>query len=325
MSPPTQFTDAQLQRIIYPDGFAELILGMDLYPKQKKTLNLLAKKGAHVSFVSCNEGGKTSRVVAALILWHLWMFPKGHILSTSGSFMQIKTQLVTSLHRYRERFPAWRFFKTPRIETERIGCYWEGFSTNEAGRFEGHHEDGPEEPLLLVVDEAKTVKDEIFEAVERCKPTRLLICSSPGYAEGEFYRSQTTRKSFYSRVKQTANECPHIDPIWIEKMEAKWGKSHPLVRSMIYAEFMEMIEDAIISLKDIEDLFANPPDYKATGERKAFCDFAAGGDENVLALRDGNRITLEKCWREKDTMNAVGAFITEFSRLGLKPHEIEGD
>ncbi len=313
-----------------PAGFAESVLGMDLYPVQYDVLRALEAPGACISFRSCNEGGKTKRVICAAILWHLTMFPKGHVISTSGSFRQIKDQLLPALHAYANRFPKWSFLHTPRIETETINCFWEGFSTNDAGKFEGHHADA-DAPLMIIVDEAKTVKDDIFEAIERCKPTRLLIASSPGYAEGEFYRSQTTRAKFYRRFVQRATDCPHWKTADIAKLRDKWGESHPLYKSMVMAEFMESVVDAVINLKALEDLMANPPvEQRARNtatERKAFCDFAWGGDgdENVLAYRDGNVVTLEETFRADNLHAICGRFIAAFTRLGLKPHQIDGD
>ena len=308
-----------------PDGFATAMLAMNLYPKQRDVLRAIAPAGSVVSFRSCNEGGKTKRVICAAILWHLTMFPKGHIISTSGSYRQIKDQLLPSLHTYSNRFPHWNFLHTPRIETESINCFWEGFSTNDAGKFEGHHED-VDAPLLIIVDEAKTVKDDIFQAIERCKPTRLLIASSPGYAEGEFYRSHTTRAKFYKTFVQRATDCPHWKPEDIAKLREKWGADHPLFKSMVEADFMESVADAVIDLKALEDLMADPPNEKP-GERKAFCDFAWGGDgdENVLAFRNGNLVTLEETFRADNLHAICGRFIAAFSRLGLKAHQIDGD
>jgi hypothetical protein len=314
-----------------PDGFATAVLGMQLYPKQREVLRALWRPGAAVSFRSCNEGGKTKRIICAAILWHLAHYPKGHVISTSGTYCQIQDQLVPALHTYRHLFPNWTFLRTPRIEAGSISCFWEGFSTDEAGKFEGHHADGPDAPLLIIVDEAKTVKDDIFEAIERCKPTRLLVASSPGYAEGEFYRSQTTRAKFYQTFVQRATECPHWQLEEMEKLREKWGEGHPLYRSMVMAEFMEAVADAVVGLKALEDLMANPPVARRAGrdpwQLKAFCDFAwsSDGDENVLALRDGNVVTLEETFRA-DNLDAVcGRFIAAFSRLGLKPYQIDGD
>ncbi len=182
---------------------------------------------------------------------------------------------------------------------------------------------------MIIVDEAKTVKDDIFQAIERCKPTRLLIASSPGYAEGEFYRSQTTRKMFYQNFVQRASECPHWKADDIARLRDKWGEQHPLFKSMVLAEFMVSVSEGVIDLKALEDLIANPPPVqKANGAaRKAFCDFAWGGDgdENVLALRDGNVITIEETFRADNLHAICGQFIAAFRRLGLRPHQIDGD
>jgi hypothetical protein len=313
-----------------PDIFAERMLKMSLYPRQRDVLRALAQRDCALSFRSCNEGGKTKLVICAAILWHMAAYPKGHVITTSGCFRQIKDQLSPALRAHQNLFPGWKFLRTPRIETENPKCFWEGFSTNEGGKFEGHHAGGPDEPLLIIVDEAKTVKDDIFEAIERCKPTRLLIASSPGYAEGEFYRSHTVRAKYYQTFVQRATECPHWKRSEMERLCEKWGENHPFYRSMVLAEFMESVADAVIGLKTVEDLMADPPPEKRPrdgSDRKAFCDFAwsGDGDENVLAFRDGNVVTLEETFRA-DNLDAICArFIAAFTRLRLKPHQIDGD
>ena len=318
-------TSPEAETIGSPDGFAAAVLGMQLYPKQKQVLRALAPAGACVSFRSCNEGGKTKRVICSAVLWHLSMFPRGQVISTSGSFRQIKDQLLPALHGFSSRFPGWSFLHTPRIETASVNCFWEGFSTNDAGKFEGHHSD-VDAPLMIIVDEAKTVKDDIFQAIERCKPTRLLIASSPGYAEGEFYRSQTTRQQFYKVFVQRATECSHWKQEDIEKLRTKWGAEHPLFKSMVEADFMANIEDAVIDLRALEDLMANPPPEKR-GQKKAFCDFAwsGSGDENCLAFRDGNVVTIEEVFHADNLHSICGRFVAAFVRLGLKPGEVDAD
>jgi phage terminase large subunit len=312
-----------------PDVFAERVLKMELYPKQRDVLRALGAPGAAVSFRSCNEGGKTRRVICGAILWHLFVFPRGHVISTSGCYRQIKDQLLPALHGYQSLFSGWKFLRTPRIETPYANCFWEGFSTNEGGKFEGHHAGGPDEPLMIIVDEAKTVKDDIFVAIERCKPTRLLIASSPGYGEGEFYRSQTTRAKFYTKIVQTAAECPHWKQQAIDKLLAKWGVNHPVFKSMVLAEFSDSVADAVIELKPVEDLIANPPPERrgAAGERKAFCDFAwsGDGDETVVALRDGNVVTIEETFRADNLQAVCGRLIATYTRLRLRPYQIYGD
>jgi hypothetical protein len=306
-----------------PSGFCRMFLGMDLYPKQKEIVDSCIPRGARVAAKTCNESGKTSRLVTGLILWHLFVYDKGDVVSTAGVWRQVRDQLIPNLKRYSHRFPEWRFLDSEIVTPK--GKYV-GFSTNDAGKFEGFHERGPTEPLLIIVDEAKTVKDDVFQAIARCRPTRLFICSSPGFAEGEFYRAFTSKSEFYKTFTVKAEDCPHLAPERIAQDREMWKGNPALVASMLDAEFMEMAEDAILSVADFENCVNNPPDFNPlAGERKAFCDFAAGGDENVLAVRDGNRVKVVDAWTQADTMSAVGRFIIQFKKQGLKPSEIYGD
>lgn len=308
-------------------GFGENILNKRFYPKQKQVLESLFPRGSKVSFVSCNDGGKTVEVIVTAILAHLCLFPKGRIISTSGSFRQIKDQLQPALETYKPLFPSLHFTEL-RIASADPNCFWHGISTADAGKFEGQHEGADGKDLLLIADEAKTIRDPIFTAIDRCRATRVLLASSAGYAQGEFYRSQTVRRQFYRCVKQTAMECAHITPQRIDEMRTKWGESHPLFKSAMLAEFMPFVEGAIVNLASLDELLADPPVFRP-GERKAFCDFAwsesGTGDESVLALRYGNRITIEAHFRAKGLHATCARFVTEFSKLGLKSWEIEGD
>ena len=89
---------------------------------------------------------------------------------------------------------------------------------------------------------------------------------------------------------------------------------------------MTLGEDgAVIPLAFVEGCLASPPAFAEHGEVQAFCDFAAGGDENVMAVRRGNRVGIVAAWREKDTMHAVGRFIRLFQEHGLHAWQISAD
>ena len=51
-------------------------------------------------------------------------------------------------------------------------------------------------------------------------------------------------------------------------------------------------------------------------------DFAGGNDENVIAIREGNKIKKIVSWTDKDTMASVGRFVVEFTKSGLEPENI---
>lgn len=309
-----------------PVGFAEGFLGLSLYNWQRRELSHLEIQGTQISTVCCNEAGKTSFLAAPGIMYVLSCFKNAQAVVTSGSWRQVRDQLFPNLKRFKNRYPGWEFHDTSVIGANGSRCT--GFSTDDAGLFEGYHigpEGHRENPLLIIVDEAKSVQREIFEAIDRCRPTWLWLMSSPGPAEGVFYESQTKHRHLYQCSKVTIADCPHILQSAIDKIIAKYGINHPFVRSSLYAEFSGEGELGVVCSLNKYNACRERKLAWMHGERHAFLDFAAGGDENVIALRRGNKVTLEKCWVERDTMKACGEFIREFRRLGLKAVEITGD
>ena len=307
-----------VESLATPVGFARGLLGLPLYEWQEFILWDADKPGA-IAVKAGNGTGKTTNVAAPLALWHAAAFPHSLTIITAGVYRQVKEQLFPAIRRHASKFMGWTFNETE-IEAPN-GSRIIGFSTDEPGKFEGWHA----ENLLVIVDEAKSVPDAIFEAIERCQPTRFLVMSSPGGCQGFFYNAFKTRRKFFRHHTITALQCPHISHDWIAEQIEKYGEQHPLVRSMIFAEFMESGEDGTaINLTLLERCTANPPAL-ALGKVSAFCDFAAGGDENVLAIVNGNRVKIAAAWRDKDTMSAVGRFIQLFREHGLSAQEISAD
>jgi hypothetical protein len=112
------------------------------------------------------------------------------------------------------------------------------------------------------------------------------------------------------------------------KLREKWGSEHPLVKSMLDAEFMPFVEGAVVNLAALDDLLADPPAYMP-GQKKYFCDFAwsesGTGDQNVCAKRDGNRVTVPLKFRAKGLHAVCARFVSFFISENCKPSEIEGD
>ena len=301
-------------------GFVRGVLQVNSYGWAEEIFADLDARGAAVAAKGANGCGKTQQVAAPVALWHASVFPRSLTICTAGVFRQVKEQLFPAIRAHASKFRGWTFLETEVVAHNGSRIY--GFSTDEPGRFEGWHA----ENLLVICDECKSINDAIFESVERCIPTRLLLLSSPGGCSGFFYQAFNERRKFFRQHTIPAQICPHISPAWIAEQIEKYGEQHPLVRSMIFAEFMSMGEDgAVIPLVFVERLLANPPTFQDDGTAQAFCDFAAGGDENVLAVRRGNKVEIVAAWREPDTMKAVGRFILHFQEQKLQPHQIAAD
>ncbi len=314
-----------------PIGFVEGVLGMPLYPWQDAALlpftqatgpNAVRVK---VSLATPNGAGKSERVVAGLALWWVALHRRGKVVITSRDGKQLSQQIVPAIDRHLPTLVGWRAVHSPRylVRTPTGGTI-QAFVTNEGSRFEGwHKEDDSDGPLLIIIDEAKSVPEGIFQGADRCTFNALLLCSSPGLMQGRFYDSHTRHRAQFTCVQAGLIDCPHIPRAKVADIIASYGENHPFTRSSVYGEFMEQDNAArfVVGLTALNRCLSNPPDPKP-GVVAAFCDFAAGGDENVVAVRRGNRVTIPAAWREADKRAAVGRFITEFRRAELLPEQI---
>jgi hypothetical protein len=150
--------------------------------------------------------------------------------------------------------------------------------------------------------------------------------SSPGGSTGRFYE-RCTKPHKNARVHvATAYDCPHQSKKEIDEyIERNGGKENALVRSSIFAEFTDAFgSEYVIPSRLIEFLFNNPTAHRP-GDLYAFVDWSAGGDETVVAIRNGNKLTNLICWKDKDTMRSVGRCVSELRKYGLVSSNVWAD
>jgi len=294
-------------------------------PWQRELLQAVDRHGSKVTAATCNGAGKTSKIIPGAVLPFMALNPRGKVVITSGVDRQVREQIFPHTNALvAKSLKGWH--ATDAKITAPNGAHCVGFTAREGGHFEGWH-GNPDElyelfqhdgPLMIVVDEAKSVSRAIFDAIERCTYQHLLLVSSCGGPSGEFYESHNAARSSYSdHFKIPAGLCPHADHAKNLALIQRRGLKDPLVLSKVFAEFMVSSEGAIINGADLITNLQNPPMERRMGNVVIFCDYAAGGDENTIAHKSGNKIRLVKAWRETDTMKAVGQFIREFRRLGV--------
>lgn len=321
-------------KLMVPSYYAEQRLGLKLHPIQKKVLNsLFEKEGNKVSFRAGNGVGKTSHVIVSAILYGIEML-NCNVISTAAVYRQISKQLVPNLRTHAHLFPGWEFQDNPTIKIKGESKYT-GIATSEDSKFQGFHS-SPGKPLLIIVDEAAGVKDEIYQSIGRCQPTYLLIAGSPLSPEGIFYKIETdiNMSEQYEHYKLSQFDCLKEDGYWLDRKDIEnfismWGGSNVLIQSSVYAEFATDTEDCIITLSDLERSFRNTPIPDFSNGKHVTLDFAAGGAENVIAFRNGNSIKIIKAWREKDTMKAAREIVSELDILrqkhGIIASQVSGD
>ncbi len=123
--------------------------------------------------------------------------------------------------------------------------------------------------------------------------------------------------------------CPHLMEgaklAEIENQIKIWGKDHPLIKSMIFAEFPEQTSgNMVFNMANVE--FAMSENIKQTGwDRRAAVDFSGGGDEQVFMSRHGNKLTAVEYMHEPDSMVLAKRLAKLFGQYELKSEWIQTD
>jgi phage terminase large subunit len=300
-------------------------LGVNLYKWQAEILltieqaaTLIRKK---IAVRAPNGVGKTTRITALIALYWLIRNPRGKAVITSFDNRQIADQLWPALRALASKFPFLKFTDSEYTVTTPEGGRIRAFTTSDPGRAEGFHAD-KDCPLLVIVDEAKSIDPEIMKAVDRCSYNVLVYISSPGPMRGPFYEAFTANQESFITFAVGLVDCPHKPRELIDDIIATYGENDPYTRSTLYGEFMTHGDGVnhILELPDVEAWMDSSIGF-VDGPIVFGCDFAAGGDDNVIVKRTGNAILKTSdviTWKEKNTANASGRFIRELRGMGYE-------
>jgi len=345
-----------LEAMTTPSGYAMLRLGLEPYPWQVSAMDGLDARHTRVALRTCNESGKTSLVIAGLVLWHMQTFAGSLTVTTSGAYRQIVGQLYPNLRAYTGKEPdRWQIKKDSGLYLP-TGSRLVSFSTDNPGLAEGWHEpprieslfedgDNPladlgvtdsewesvcaeKTSLMIVIDEAKSVDQGIFDAFERCHPTRYLVASSPGASSGPFYDCFHSQKARYRCVHARAADYPHLweDPVRRREIDEQIATLPlPLVQSMIYGDFADTGEYQVFDMAAVSLAMSGTVPRWGAGTRRAALDLSSGGDETCLYMRDGNEAWLAGVWHERDDRKLVSEIIVALQGAQIRPEWVFAD
>jgi len=347
-----------------PAVYAQTYLGKKTqYPWQRAVKDAVAKDKSNVSAVTCNESGKTSECIHDLVLWHMDTRPGSITVTTSASVRQVRNQLYPHLQSTCARNPYFKDWKvttgTQLSVTSPNGSKCVSFVAVDPGKAEGFHKaefgtsdvmenfTPPEEwnvnideiagnaremakSLMIIVDEAKTVPDEIFEAIDRCRPDHYFVASSPGDPHGFFYDTQHRNRKEFKIFTVPWSKCPHLfdmpaEHAQIERRIRTFGEDSAYVRSSCHAEWVVDAGALVFNRTNLSGSFAGKLP-KFGHDRCLAIDLSGGGDEIPCFFRQGNHGKVEYSTRNRDSYDLVkNELVPLFRRLKLAPEEICAD
>jgi len=239
----------------------------------------------NIALVAVNGAGKTKEIAKA-IRYLLSTVPQCIIPITSSVYRQLE-MLETYLKAQNHKFPGWTCVEGKL--TAPNGNYARWFATDTVGAVESFHA-----PFLVrILDEVKSMQDEIIDATNRWQPKLTIFISSKGLAQGRLYEALTVNRQHWRVHEVSATMCPWISQKWIDQQIAEHGKDSPLIKSMILNEFSDVDIRNLISLEALNKLIANPPMHRHSKTIVAGVDPSAakkGGDEFAIYYRQGNKV-----------------------------------
>jgi phage terminase large subunit len=288
-----------------------------------------------LALVAANGSGKSQFFLAPSVVWTALECVESLSIVTTASGEQLDTQAQRYIKRLCEKINSLYSadlgmevfeIKYRQIFNKVTGAYIDMFATDQPGKAEGRHPIAINRDMSIFVDEAKTVEDEIFKALDRCTgATRRVDISSPGDTSGYFFEICTHPETPYFIRKVPASECPHLDQREIDWKIKKYGLHDPYIRGSIFAEFTSTSDSVVITrtmLGDCKKYFAKEVLF---GPIRAGLDLGGGGDESVMSVWQGNKQLALESFRNIDTNKTIDWAIGLIKHWKIDPENVWAD
>ena len=323
-----------------------------LYPWQKAIIDEVSLAKSRVVASTPNEAGKTSEIIPILGLSIMAAFPGSLVISTAGSETQIKEQLFPYLDAKLARYPDWKVstselsVQAPRVDPKLRRSRWIGIVPRDPKTGEGYHDtyqidskgNWRFQPVFYIVDEAKSIRPGIIEAIFRIDPFFTLMISTPGEEDGAFYDAldpdtielqdqfSPENELWTYRVMINWMMCPHLQTpekrTIREKLIRRYGLNSAFVQSMMFGGFYREGQTHIFDDSRALQSAMSGMARKIKGPRAAGLDLSAGGDEQVLTIREGTKIIHLEAHREHDTFRLAQEFVATLRRFRIQPEAV---
>ena len=244
----------------------EILRFKKLYPYQIRILNNF-QKHKRLSVKSLRGVGK-STIAAIIVLWFLTCtVGESKAITTASVWEQLTKYLWPEIRKWALR-ANWQHIGVIMRDTKellKMSINLEqgkkmAFATSPGmpERIEGAHADN----LLYILDEAKIIPDNIFDAIEGAFSTKdtnayVFVPSTPGAPLGRFYdihRKRIGLENWHTEniTLQEAIAANVIDLEHAESMKRLWGEDSPLYKNHFLGEFAEGSEWGLIKLAWIQ-------------------------------------------------------------------------
>ena len=301
----------------HPVLFVREVLGANPLPWQEDFLRAVARGERRIS-VRAGHGVGKSTVCSWALIWHMvTRYPQKSVV-TAPTAAQLFDALYSELKSWINKLPpilkdlfevfSDRINLKDAPESSFISARTSSSERPEA--LAGVHS----ENVLLIVDEASAVPEQVFEAAAGSmsghSATTILI-SNPTRNSGLFYKTHHELASDWFRLHVSCINIPLVSSDFVRQIEATYGRDSNAFRIRVLGEFAIADDDTLIAA-DLVDA-AMSRDITQGDETMVYgLDVARfGTDRTALCKRRGNVVVEIKHWGGLDLMQTVGAVVNE--------------
>lgn len=257
---------------------------------------------------SCNASGKTF-TAAGVVHWWLCAWDDAIVITTAPTGRQVKEVLWREIRQAavgKGLYPPDAVLQTQ----INLGEKWfaMGLATDEQDKFHGYH--SPH--LLVVIDEASGISQEIYQAIDGLKPTRILLLGNPMTNSGRFaddFRMANVAKIHISafdtpNVKEGRVVIPGLITLEdVERIKIRYGEDSDVYRVRVGGEFPKTESDTLISIDEVSKAMEREVAVLPQWEKDMGVDVARFGDDrSVITVRQMEKVIRKEVFSGLDTL-----------------------
>ena len=301
-----------------PVIFAKEVCGFTPDKWQAEALRDLANH-QKVSVRSGHGVGKTS-VEAVALLWFVSCFRFPRVVATAPTRQQLNDILWSEIEKWRSKSPLLKELLT----WTKTYVYMNGYekrwfavakTASAPENMQGFHE----ENMLIIVDEASGIEDEIMEALLATlsgKNNKLLMCGNPTRTTGTFYDSHNRDRGLYKCHKVSSLDSARTNKENIASFIRKYGEHSNVVKVRVYGDFPTQDSDTFIPLSLIEKSIYTEISVDEINSVSLGVDVARyGDDETIIASNVNGKTDLPVVRHGQSLMTTVGDIVMQYHRM----------
>ena len=304
-----------------PSGFIRDVLGDHLWSQQDQIARAV-RTHRRVAVPSCHGPGKTF-LAARIVCWWVAVHPPEDTLAvtTATTWRQVRSLLWPHIRRAASKAQLPGIVnQTEWSMGESIPAF--GFSQSRWDEAAGQGIHAPH--LLVVVDEAGGIVHNLGQNLSGLmtgQDCHLLVIGNPPtdeagtwfetICEGDSGNYMVQRINAFGTPNLTGEAIPDdvasalVNAEWIAEVEKEYGEESAFYQARVLARFPKVSVSKAIPGAWVEDAMKNESVAESGWQRLGVDVAADGGDEMVVALADGFRVTIAEAWAGADAADQV--------------------